>query len=287
MDNRTVRAPSDSLQELYRDYLLSRRAFGERLCDVLRTRVRGASWASATLLDIGCGEGLIAEAFAARGARVVGLDADSLRLRKTARRIASEPEAPRVAFVHANAHRLPFASSVFDVALLSDVLEHLKNPQVILAEVARILKPGGVAYIATTNRWSLVTTLIDPHYNVPGVNLMPQRVAIWYVTRLMRVSPDYDVEHYFSKPGLRRLISAAGLRGEELRGLYEDKIRSGNLAKAPGRQWLTAALRTPWLQRAAIGFARTWFFNIFVQPGFEFLAFRAIPPHGESREGRT
>jgi hypothetical protein len=130
----------------------------------------------------------------------------------------------------------------------------------------------------TTNRWSLVTLISDPHYSVPGVNLMPRRMAAWYVTRLWRVSDTYNVGWYFSRPGLQRLIGEAGLSAQEVRGLYEEKIRSGDFASARGRKLLRWLLGNSWAQAAAVCFVRTSLFNTVVQPGWEFLAARPNSP---------
>jgi ubiquinone/menaquinone biosynthesis C-methylase UbiE len=267
---------AEGLKELYDDYSGSRRGFGQRLCNILLTHLCMRTWGGAAVLDVGCGDGLIAEEFAAHGALVVAMDANLGWVQTVARRSESGRREASLRFLQANGQCLPFVGEAFDLVLLSDVLEHVMHPDAILAEAARVLKPGGIAYIATTNRWSVATFFADPHYHVPGVNLMPRPLAAWYVTRLCRVSHEYGVGWYFSKPKLRRLIANAGLAGTELHGLYEEKIRSGSFAKARGRAWLTRVLRRPLVREVAIAFSRTSFFNILVQPGWEFLAFRTV-----------
>ncbi len=266
--------PACHLKKLHEEYAASRRRFGQRLCEILKPRLRCRGWNDAAVLDVGCGDGLVAEEFAARGATVVAIDAEFGRVGEFARRLEADKSGKRVRLVQANGRRLPFSDQTFDVALLSDVLEHVMRPDVMLTETARVLKPGGMAYIATTNRWSILNSLADPHYNIPAVNLMPRPMAEWYVTRLARVSREYGVGWYFSKPWLRRLIAQAGLSSEELQGLYEEKIRAGNITMASRRGWLKRMLVNQRVRQAAIGFARTSFFNLFVQPGWEFLALR-------------
>lgn len=266
-----VKPVSHRVQDLYQDYSASRRAFSERLVSLLGPHLRDQAWADVTLLDVGCGEGEVAETFAAHGALAFAIDCDFGRVQNCARRMKSARSEKPVHLLQADGYRLPFVSGAFDVVLLSDVLEHVLHPETMLAEAARVLKLEGTAYIATTNRWSVLTTLTDPHYNIPGVNLMPRRVAAWYVTRLWRVSSEYGVGWYFSKARLRRLIAAAGFTGQEVLGRYEEKVRSGIIAKAAGRGWLIKMLRRRWVQAAAARFTRTAFFNILVQPGWEFL----------------
>lgn len=264
------------LQRLYQDYAQQGEWFGPRLCCLLQPHVPDGQWKGIRVLDIGSGDGIVGQAFVEKGAHVFGLDLDLGRVAAAKERRRSATLLTPSYFVGGDAGQIPFRDSSIDVVVLSDVLEHVIEPRRTLGEVARVLTRGGVAYVATTNRWSLLTLLTDPHYNVPGVNLLPRRVAAWYVTQLWRVSSTYNVGEYFSKPGLRRLFRAAALVEEEVRDMYEDKIRSGKIAAALGRSWLIGLLRYAAVQRTAIALTRSAFFNFFVQPSFHFLAFRPM-----------
>lgn len=103
------------------------------------------------LLDIGCGQGFYFPLYLAMGARVTGVEADPVPLAQAMARgqaLGAEVHA-------AQAEHLPFASGGFDAVVLSEVLEHLTNPELALAEAARVLRPGGLL---------LVTV---PHANYP------------------------------------------------------------------------------------------------------------------------
>ncbi len=58
-----------------------------------------------------------------------------------------------------------------DGAILWDVLEHFQDPVAAMSNIRTALKPGGLALIATPNRWSPFNALCDPHYGLPGVSL--------------------------------------------------------------------------------------------------------------------
>jgi SAM-dependent methyltransferase len=94
------------------------------------------------ILDIGCGEGALRAALPARlAARTVGLDTSATML-------GAHP--PPV--VQADATALPFAAGAFDVAVAVNVLDHLPEPAVAIAEAHRALATGGTLIAATASR---------------------------------------------------------------------------------------------------------------------------------------
>ena len=91
----------------------------------------------AHVLDIGTGEGQIARRLAANGASVVGLDPTKNQLR------VAQERGGGPAYVRGAAQVLPFADSSFDGALACLVFEHIPDHRQSIAEVARVLRPGG------------------------------------------------------------------------------------------------------------------------------------------------
>jgi len=106
----------------------------------------------AEILEIGCGYGdgalLIARRFG--GARVVGVDIDSGLVEAARRKIAHPPRWARqvaadpIAFLCGDATALSFADAAFDAAILFGMLHHVQQWRQAIAEVHRVLKPGGV-----------------------------------------------------------------------------------------------------------------------------------------------
>lgn len=94
---------------------------------------------AALVLDLGSGHGSYGSAMQERGARVVSLD-----LRPFG--------GPRP--VRGGANRLPFRDGAFDGVLCSNLLEHVRRPAEVLREAARVLRPGGWAFVSWTNWWS-------------------------------------------------------------------------------------------------------------------------------------
>lgn len=107
----------------------------------------------AWVLDLGCGEGRHVHGLHVLGGiNVVGLDRDGPSLNKAREGLDMLPAATATtAFVEGDAYRTPFADAAFDAVVCSEVLEHLEDYHAALAEIARVLKPGGV-FVATVPR---------------------------------------------------------------------------------------------------------------------------------------
>ncbi|MGH8735879.1 MAG: bifunctional 2-polyprenyl-6-hydroxyphenol methylase/3-demethylubiquinol 3-O-methyltransferase UbiG [Burkholderiales bacterium] len=104
-----------------------------------------------TVLDVGCGGGILAEAMAASGARVSGIDlapkalkVAQLHLRESGLSVRYElSSAEEYAQMHARA---------FDAVTCMEMLEHVPDPASIVAACARMTAPGGQAFFSTINR---------------------------------------------------------------------------------------------------------------------------------------
>ncbi|WP_163553086.1 class I SAM-dependent methyltransferase [Candidatus Frankia alpina] len=125
--------------------------------------------AGCRLLDLGCGAGRHSfEAFRC-GADVVALDyslGEVSGVNAMLAAMALEGQAPataRAAAVRGDALALPFADATFDRVIIAEVLEHLPADTAVMAEIARVLRPGGWVAVTVPNRlpeqvcWSLST----------------------------------------------------------------------------------------------------------------------------------
>ncbi|MEA3199782.1 MAG: hypothetical protein QOE90_1210 [Thermoplasmata archaeon] len=89
------------------------------------------------VLDVGAGSGFVTEEALARGARVSAVDASPLMVDELRRRF------PRVEARVADAEALPYPADSFDAVLANMCLHHVERPAVAIAEMARVLRPGG------------------------------------------------------------------------------------------------------------------------------------------------
>jgi SAM-dependent methyltransferase len=99
------------------------------------------------VLDFGCGYGGKALAYAEHAAFVAGVEphAHVIALCEGYRQAMG---ATNVQFRTCTQARIPYPAKSFDVVVSHDVLEHVDNPAISLAEIARVLRPGGTAYLA-------------------------------------------------------------------------------------------------------------------------------------------
>jgi len=129
-------------------------------------------------LDIGCGGGLLAEEFARLGCTVVGVDPSEESLAAARTHAASQGLA--IEYQPATGEALPFADASFDLVYCCDVLEHVPDLPRVIAETARVLKPGGTYFYDTINRTArsrlIVIKLLQEWQ---WTALMPPRLHDW------------------------------------------------------------------------------------------------------------
>lgn len=115
------------------------------------------------VIDLGCGGGLLAVPVHALNADVVGLDLSGKSLAAARAQAGKSKSLGAASFLLSDFRRTPLRSGIADVVLLADVLDHVSDYKLCLAEAARLLKTGGRVYVSTINRnllsWLLAIVL--------------------------------------------------------------------------------------------------------------------------------
>lgn len=200
------------------------------------------------LLDLGCGGGRHAYQAVRLGARVVALDAgedEVLQVRSTigAMAEAGEIASHEVGAVQGDARTLPFPDASFDRVIASEVLEHIPADTEAMAELARVLRPGGTMAV-TVPRFgpeAVNWALSNEYHDVPGGHVRIYRRST-LLGRLRRV-------------GLRPVAShhAHALHSPYwwLRCLVGPRREGNRAVRAYHRLLVWDITRGPWLTRTA------------------------------------
>ncbi len=128
------------------------------------------------VLDMGCGAGRHAFEMYRRGADVVALDQNVAELETVAqtfsamRESAQVPANARAVTRAGDALALPFDNGEFDHVIASEVLEHIPDDVAAIAELHRVLKPGGTIAVSVPRRWPerICWALSDEYHEVEG-----------------------------------------------------------------------------------------------------------------------
>jgi 2-polyprenyl-6-hydroxyphenyl methylase / 3-demethylubiquinone-9 3-methyltransferase len=180
-------------------------------------------------LDVGCGGGILAEAMAGRGARVLGIDLSSKPL-KVAQLHALESGQAQVSYrevaVEALAAEQPGS---FDVVTCMEMLEHVPEPASVVQACATLARPGGQVFFSTLNR-----------------NLKAFALAIVGAEHVLKLLPKGTHEYArFIRPSeLAGWCRAAGLEVQQFKGLeYNPLTRRFALTADTSVNYLLACRR--------------------------------------------
>lgn len=143
-----------------------------------------------TLLDAGCGEGGLTSKYQSIAQQVLGVDRYLQPIQNT---------VELRAIADADLSALPFAASSVDVVMSSWVLEHLRQPDVVFAEIARVLRPGGHFLFITPNAYNVL---------IWARRLVPNKVSTPLVDRIYGRGEDYIFSTYY-RANTRRSIETA------------------------------------------------------------------------------
>ena len=145
--------------QLYDDYRKDRY---KHLDQFMRLGINPEDLHEKNVLDVGCGLGRLSEICLGRANYVFGLDLSAAVL-EAARLIRSEKFVP----IQASADNMPLKNNSFDFVYCWGVLHHTQNPSKTLAELWRVLKPGGTLaiWVYSRNAWYLRRSLLAKYYS--------------------------------------------------------------------------------------------------------------------------
>jgi ubiquinone/menaquinone biosynthesis C-methylase UbiE len=155
-------------------------------------------------LEIGCGAGHLTVELASRAAQVDAVDASQAMVDTTEARLREAGLLDRVAVRAADVHELPFAAGSFDLVVAVGVMPWLHSPQAAVAEMARVLRPGGQLVLTADNRARL-TSFTDPR----RIMAIPPLKRVY--RRLRGIDP-HTISTLHSPRAIDRMLAAVGLQ---------------------------------------------------------------------------
>jgi SAM-dependent methyltransferase len=171
-----------------------------------------------TVLDVGCGANLDYDLFLAEhGKDVVGVEFSRSFLKLA-------PRNPRIHLVQGTATALPFADGEFQAAICSETVEHIPADDAVVAEIARVLRPGGLLVFTIPNLWNLARLIDFVKRRSLKVTLMEGHLREYTRRRALRILiPHFEIEKIIPVP-----FGWTGRWGAKLDWL----IRAGVLTRA-------------------------------------------------------
>jgi 2-polyprenyl-6-hydroxyphenyl methylase / 3-demethylubiquinone-9 3-methyltransferase len=157
-----------------------------------------------TVLDVGCGGGFLAEDFARAGYKVAGIDPISQFI-ETAQKHAAEGGL-HIDYQTVSGENLPFPDRSFDIVLCCDVLEHVNDSELVISEISRVLKTGGILFYDTINR-----TFAS---KIAVIKVMQE----WSSTAFAPPNA-HDWNKFIRPTELSGLMSKKGLINQDIRGI--------------------------------------------------------------------
>lgn len=160
--------------------------------------------------DIGGGSGTLSRVVASHGHRPVCVDLNE-PLIEIGRKRAAE-HGLDIEFHVASATEIPLNDQALDVCVVAELLEHIENWGACMDEVARVLKPGGIAFFSTTN----VMCPKQNEFNLPLYSWFPTPLKRHFVEKAQTDRPDlanyatYPALHWFSFYSLKAALVKRG-----------------------------------------------------------------------------
>lgn len=226
-------AYSDLQPEMHRE--AGRRKKANKIIKVLQHYLGRDDLAGLGVLDLGCSTGFIADELRKAGANAVGTDIDLPGLRAAGARFSD-----KISFLCADGEQLPIKDDSVDIVIFNQIYEHVVNPDAVVAEIHRVLRTDGVAYLGMGNRMQVV----EPHHKLPFLSWLPEGAADRYMR--MAGKGDHYYERFRTKPRLKHMVRAFAVwdythtvLGEPLRFGADDMVPS-SLHNAPTTLWRIA-----------------------------------------------
>ncbi len=180
----------------------------DQLCQRFQRDPKAASSLSGlSVLDIGCGGGLVAEPLARLGASVTGIDPGPENIE--AAKAHAQGMGLGIDYRIATAEEIAASGVTFDAVLLLEVVEHVPDVPAFLARISPMLKPGGIMLLSTLNRT----------YKAYAFMIIAAELILRWVP-----AGTHQWQRFVTPEELRAALGAAGLTPTDTTGLVYNPL---------------------------------------------------------------
>ena len=169
---------------------------------------RAGELSGKTVLDIGCGGGILAEEFAKAGGKVTGIDLSPVAI-EAAKRHAAE-SGLEIDYRVVAVDKLAMDAPQFDIIVCAEVLEHVDDIDKFLKDALSMLKPGGLLFFGTINK-----------------TLKARFLALFMAEDVLGMVPrgTHSYERFIRPSILKEILEKYGVDIMELKGMSYDPLR--------------------------------------------------------------
>lgn len=169
---------------------------------------RAGELAGKTVLDVGCGGGLLAEEFAKAGAHVTGIDLSPVAV-EAAKRHANESNLS-IDYKVGSPQALSKEQNAFDIIVCAEVLEHVDDLNAFLKDTLSMLRPGGLFFFGTINK-----------------TIRARFLALFVAEDLLGMVPrgTHDYNRFVRPSTLKDILEANSVEMMELKGMSYDPLK--------------------------------------------------------------
>lgn len=138
------------------------------------------------VLEIGCGSGIISHELSKVVKHMTAVDVTDETLKEAMQRYGMSETGFQ--FTIGDGTNLAFQDNFFDIVVCNQIFEHVRDQKKLINEIYRVLRAGGLCYIATGNKiWP-----VEPHTKLPFLSYLPKSLADTYIRRFRGID-EYDV----------------------------------------------------------------------------------------------